>query len=244
MIGTIIDNTITTIITDEIIFFVCLLLKFIIFTSFYLIRKVVHPMPVFLFLIIIFVIWLHYENSKTKNLVNQRTKDFWNLEHLANSTRKSSIEDLDYIVIPIDQLPFMDTDNPQLLSLQNHIKSLSEKNILNLTGLSNTMLKQTYGIGNLKLLSSYDDNFTQLIRILYQWGEYLYLQDKISKATQVLEYAILCGTDISGNFILLAKIYKEEGNYQELDNLIALANNIDSIIKPSLITSLSEIKYL
>lgn len=199
-------------------------------------------MPVMLFIFLILVVWIRYESTKSSRFAHKAKDNFWKIEQEANFTRKKDITDLDYIEIPLDQLPFIEACDPVLNSLQTDIKKLSEKKILNLTGLTNTWLKQQYGTPNLEFLTSYDENFTRLIRTLYKWGTCLNENNYKSQARTVLEYGIACKTDISGNYILLGQIYKEQSEFHALDCLIDTANAINTLLKPSILSALYEIK--
>lgn len=165
-------------------------------------------------------------------------QEFLELESKANLTRKKPLDDLDYITIPLNKLPFYDNENEDIVSYQNEIKALSEKTIVNLTGMSNTDLKLAYGAANLDILSEYDRNFTDLVRLLYMWGQNLYDIGKVKDAKTVLEFAIDCKTDVSKNYILLANIYKDEGESSKINNLINSANELNSLMKNSIINNL------
>lgn len=165
-------------------------------------------------------------------------QEFLDLESQANLTRKQPLDDLDYITIPLNKLPFYDNENEDIISYQNEIKALADKTIVNLTGMSNTDLKLTYGAANLDILSEYDRNFTELVRLLYMWGQNLYDNGKVNDAKTVLEFAIDCKTDVSKNYILLANIYKDKGELSKINNLINSANELNSLMKNSIINNL------
>lgn len=165
-------------------------------------------------------------------------QEFLDLESQANLTRKQPLDDLDYITIPLNKLPFYENENEDIISYQNEIKALADKTIVNLTGMSNTDLKLTYGAANLDILSEYDRNFTELVRLLYMWGQNLYDNGKVNDAKTVLEFAIDCSTDVSKNYILLANIYKDKGELSKINNLINSANELNSLMKNSIINNL------
>ena len=193
-------------------------------------------------LVLFLLLWMHFEGSKT-NRKNQILKDsFWNKERQANLTRKVDISGLDYITIPIDRLPFTDTTEEVLTSLQHSIKSLSQYPILNLTGFSNTDLKLNYGVANITFLSQCDSNYTLLVNGLYKWGSYLYDHEQILDATTVLEFGIQCRTDVSKNYLLLATIYKDTNAATKIDDLLLVAETLQSLTKELILSSLKEIK--
>ena len=190
-------------------------------------------------------IWIgilhHLKNRASKSEENQ-SKQFWKAEHDANSVRKKDICNLPYIHINTEKLPFKETTDPKLLEIQSTIETLSTKKILNLGGLSNTELKASYGPANLDTLTACDTNFTELIRTLSKWGTYLYEQGQLQDAKTVLEYGILCKTDIKNNYVLLAKIYHENNEINKISNLIEQAETLQTLMKSSILSSLREIK--
>lgn len=194
------------------------------------IRKVViHiAVPITLVLVIIFVLWLRYEIGKS-NQNNRKSSDtFWELERKANSTRKVDISDLHFITVSLDKLPMADHQDSTINSYRDTILKLSDKQIFNLTGLTNTDLKLKYGAANLNILMDYDNNYILLVSILQKWGERLYSLGDVAKAVSVLEQAIMCQTDAIITYRLLVKIYRELNKPDKITNLI---NNIkDSTI--------------
>ena len=144
-------------------------------------------MPVMFLCIIVFLFWLNYEIRKANRTQKQTEETFYERERRANFSRPADISHLDYITIPVDSLPFRQTDDTKLNEIQDKILDLSQKKILNLTGYSNTDLKLTYGSVHLPELSDCDYNFTLLARTLQQWADYLYQQQESEKAKVILE---------------------------------------------------------
>lgn len=200
-------------------------------------------MPIAFTLFLIVVIFLHLSISKSNRKMQQDKEIFWSNEHASNSIRKTDITGLDYIKIPLENLPIVETTNEELSNMQNLIKTLSGKSILNLTGLSNTDLKLQYGTANITFLSECDSNYTLLVQTLIKWGSYLYDNGLILEAITVLEYGIECKTDISKNYILLATIYKEVNTTEKIRDLIQVAESLNSLTKESILRSLNELIY-
>ena len=199
-------------------------------------------MPFFT-LFVLFVIWFtiklklsYKENRKSKEAFIER-------ETAANNTRKQSLNDLDYITIPLSKLPFYDETDKEISQIQETIKSLSNKKIVNLTGISNTDLKLTYGAANLNDLTEFDRNFTELARTLNKWGKLLYENNRISDARTVLEFAVSAKTDISGTYTLLADIYSSTGDESHIHELINEANKLESLTKNSIIRKLNDVLH-
>ena len=100
---------------------------------------------------------------KKSSRENQQKKDsFWDRERKANVSRKKDISLLNYIIIPLERLPFIDTDDDEILEYHRTVNQLASMKILNLTGITNTELKEQYGVANLTVLTDYDNNYTTL----------------------------------------------------------------------------------
>lgn len=184
-------------------------------------------------------IWLYMKITQKK--VKSMDDPFWERERLANQTRKQPLDSLSYITIPLDSLPFIkDTENEKLQECQQTITALSGQKIVNLTGISNTDLKLTYGVANITVLSEYDQNFTILIRTLHAWGKELYDLGMKTDAQTVLEYAVSCKSDIKGTYSLLTDIYVETNMCDKIDSLIETAESLNSLTKNAILSYLRE----
>ena len=197
---------------------------------------------IFTLILFIWIGILHHLKNRANKSEENMSKEFWNKERMANDVRRKDISTLSYIHIPLEQLPFQDTKDPDLQEYQDTIRHLAEQKILNLNGISNTDLKLQYGPANLDLLIEYDTNFTTLIRTLSNWGQYLYTKDQINDSRIILEYGIACNTDIKNNFILLAKIYQRNMENDKITNLIKQAESLNTLMKSSIISSLQSIQ--
>jgi len=198
--------------------------------------------PVIFSCLIIFIIWLQYEKRKADKSSKKLSDDFWQTEYEANSIRRADITALDYITIPIDQLPMEDQDDLATNSYRDAILMLSKKQIINLTGLTNTELKLKYGTANINKLMECDSNYTILVRTLQKWGDRLFSQGHLSEAIAVLEFAVVCLTEVSDTYKLLATLYKEQMFPNKIDQLIEAVPNTNIRSKDTLIHFLSEIK--
>lgn len=200
--------------------------------------------PVIFFCTAIIGLLILYECKKSSRSRQSDKDGFWKREARANTVRRKDITFLNYITIPMDSLPFVNTDDDELLEYHDKITSLSHKKILNLTGYSNTDLKEQYGVANLSALSEYDDNYSTLVNIISRWGMRLITLNYINEAVTVLEYGISIGTDVSRNYYLLADIYRKRGKPEKIDLLIESASGINSIMKSSIIDKLNEMRHM
>ncbi len=203
-----------------------------------MIGEIVMRFPTFFAIFVTFLVWLSIELRKT----NKKDDSFWQREAEANNVRKQTLDNLDYITIPIDSLPFFYGIDKNLEELQNTITSLSSCTIVNLSNYTNTELKLMYGPGNLADLTEYDQNFTLLVRTLHKWGEQLSTLGYEKEAIQVLEYAVSIKSDVTAGYLLLCKLYLKQGQPQKLDTLLSAASSLDTLLKDSLIKQLKTLK--
>lgn len=196
----------------------------------------------FLTIFLIFATVTFVTMRRTSNNYKIEQEKFIERERLANSTRKQSIDDLEYISIDISKVPMISSDNERTLDLQKQISNLSEEKIVNLSDFTNTDLKLKYGVANLPILTEYDQNFTSMCRVFYDLSHQYFKEGHIDEAKSLLEYGIKCGTDLNTHYLLLADIYEEEGRYDKIDELIKYAENLKTLLKTSLIKKLNEKK--
>lgn len=190
--------------------------------------------------VLIWVAVLQFKLVNNKNKETEASAAFWERERKANFTRKKPLPVDDYIKIPLDKLPFSETIDPQEQEIQQQIRSLSKEPILNVSDMTNTDIKLTYGTGNFQLIAEYDQNFQLLQRLFYEWSLLLYERgDKISAKT-ILEYSISLGCDISKSYLLLGDIYKEEQDYISIQDLMDIVQNLHTLMKDSILRKLKE----
>ena len=184
----------------------------------------------FLASFIVFIVWLRFRLNRSEHHAANSEESFWERESQANSTRRKSLDVLDYIIIPTNDLPMhiMEEDE-EIRTVLSTIERLSQNKIVNLTGLSNTDLKLKYGAPNLPLLMEYDQNYTLLARTLQKWASLLYEGQYTDEAKTVLEFAVSTRTDVAATYALLARIYKKQGESSRIASLKEAA----SLLSPS-----------
>lgn len=197
------------------------------------------PFLISFIMLFIFISNLLYRRANRQN--TEKREAFWEKEHRANLTRKKDISQLDFIEIPVDELPFPETGNDEIRAVQERLLSLVQKKIVNFTGISNTDLKLTYGAANITFLMEYDNNYIELVRTLYRYGKLLYDNHYVKEAAQILEYGIAVHTDVSANYTLLAQIYKEENAKERIEFVISAAESLESLTKKALLAELDTI---
>ncbi len=169
-------------------------------------------------------------------------KGFLDRERKANNTLKQPLDDLSFVSVPLEQIPMPEPAvNLKCASLAEELRTLSGKKIVNLTGISNTDLKLSYGAANLPLLTEYDQNFTSLCKTIYDLGCEYKNAGLLEEAIATLNAGVNIGTDISGNYTDLAQMYAEKGLFVEIQRLINRADSIRSLTKNSTISKLQNI---
>ncbi len=178
------------------------------------------------------------KNKKDQAAIEQ---DFWAREREANSTRRKSLDDLDYIRLPMETFPMtLLEDVPKVEDYKQIILTLKDLPIVNFTGISNTELKLRYGAPNIDLLTQYDQNYTLLVRTLQQWAQLLYDAGYLTEAFQMLEFAVSTGTDISSTYRLLCRIYKEQHTPEKIGSLYPIAEVLNSAMQKTIVRILQE----
>lgn len=200
-------------------------------------------MPVFFICFILFIIWMNVKSKQENKKNSTWDEEFWEKERKANFVRKKNIEDLDYIIVTENELPFSAAAAGEEKDLQEQVRNLLSKKMLNLSGKSNTDLKLEYGTANFTTLSEYDQNYTSLIRSLGQWGSFLHknVPGADTRARQILEYAISLGSDITGTFLSLAEIYLADNDIEKIQQLMKQVDDSDFYMKESIIRQLKDV---
>ncbi|MGN1085355.1 MAG: hypothetical protein ACI4QX_10135 [Lachnospiraceae bacterium] len=153
------------------------------------------------------------------------------------SVLPQTVQESSYALAPEHLAPLSE----ELSEAERTICALSGSKILNLTGISNTELRLTYGTANLDPLTAYDQNFTVLIRALQKWGALLASAGNTKDAVTVLSYAVSIGSDIAGTYTLLAGLYKESGELQKISELRESAEQLSTLMKPSILRDLEQL---
>lgn len=165
--------------------------------------------------------------------------DYYEKEYKANFTRKKSLDNLNYITIPDEILSLRPANSTEEIDAYiKDLQDLSKEKIVNLTGISNTDLKLTYGTANITILSDYDSHYTNLVTILQKLAERLTAVGEKQDAIMLLEFAVSTGTDISKSYYLLASLYQEQNEGSKVNGLIQQAEALHTLMKDSIVRNL------
>ena len=195
------------------------------------------PLLILPFILILLSTFSLFRNRSQRAMQKQK-EAFWEKEQRANLTRKQDISGLDYIQIPLDSFPVGQFPDERLSSLEQTLERLGSRQILNLSGISNTDLKLKYGAANLPVLSDCDANFTTLATVIVSYGERLAELGHWQEAMRGLEGGVSWKTDISKNYTLLGSLYREHGEGAKLAALAETVRGMDLLLKDSILAQL------
>lgn len=192
---------------------------------------------------LILVIMVHHSIHQNSKYEKKAEEEYWEKEAQANFVRKKSLDGLDYIRIPDEILNLksnLQNQTTEISACLEKLSLLSEQKIVNLTGISNTDLKLAYGTANITILSEYDLNYTELATTLQKLAEALLEINEKKLAILVLEFAIDTGSDISKTFFMLADLYQESGEAENIDLLIQRAEETHTLMKETILNTLRQ----
>lgn len=198
-------------------------------------------MPVIFGCTIILILLVHFKSRDSRKSREDLVKEFFQRELEANTTRKKDISGLNYLTIDFSRLPDLNgvpDEEGEIADIYRTLKTLDGKQMLNLSGISNTDLKLSYGAANFQFLSGCDARFTTFARKLYELGAHLSSAGERAKAIEVLEYAVETGSDIASTYRLLGSLYAESGNDTALLMLREKAQELPETIRDSVLRSL------
>jgi len=179
------------------------------------------------------------KRQKKESKTSEQT--FWDREQRANSTRRKSLDGLEYITIPLDRFPTdLLQENATVAECVELLKTLSDQPVVNLTGYSNTDLKLEYGTANITLLTEYDQNYTLMVRTLQKWADILLEEGYEEEAETLMEFAVSTRTDISRTYYKLAELYACRLETERIHALISTAEALPTLNKNTIVRTLQE----
>lgn len=197
----------------------------------------------FLASFILFCVFFNIFIRRSTRKEEAREENFWERERASNGVRKKSLDNLEYVHIPYDLLPFNTCgSNNTLKECEDTLLALKNAKIVNFTGITNTDLKLEYGTANITVLTEYDQNYTQMVVALQKWGQELYNLGRFEDAAAVLEFSVKTRSDISGTYRLLTDMYKTKLGLTEseishkLEALLPIAKSLNSLSKSQIIS--------
>lgn len=187
-------------------------------------------MPIFIS-IISFSLVIRILLKKSDNGYDKAIDKFVDRETKANSITKD-FDTLDInFVTPSKTLPFKEYENTPIyknvIKKQNLVKRKIELEMIKIpSNLTNTEIKERYGINNFDKISLLEEHYNSYVRSLFEWGQELFNLNNIYDSKKVLLEAARLEANISQTYITLAKIYVKENNK---DSLLKLKNTVEKI---------------
>ena len=183
--------------------------------------------------------FLKFKSAKEK--MDNDNEAFYERERKANATPKKDISNLTYIKVPLEKFPIGQIEDDEIKVIEDKLVALSEKDILNLVGKTNTDLKEEYGVPNFDKMQEVGENFNELTVTLVEYGNELILRNMLDEAISILEYGIAIKTDVSKNYTLLGDCYKQKNQPRKIKVLREQAEHYDGIMRESIIRHLDEL---
>lgn len=146
-------------------------------------------------------------------------EDFWEREKRARLSLPVDLGTIAYLNIPIDRFPFGALADERVRDMERQITEISKKPLLNLTGKTNTELREIYGSPNLEAMQEIGDDFDTLTVLLNSYAQALADADLIDEAITVLEYAVSIKTDVSSSYTLLGDCYYKKEQPRRIEFL-------------------------
>ena len=189
---------------------------------------------------LIFLIWLAIRIKTLDAKQEQQEKEFWAKEKAAQITPAKDISNLRYITIPIEKFPLNFSNDEKVIEIETQLKELSTHKLLNLSGVSNTDLKLTYGTSNFETMSQIGEDFDKTCILLNSYAKALVEAGMENDAVNVLEFAIGIGTDISESYIMLSDCYKKRSQTEKLSFLRERILNSNLLLKNSILNKIDD----
>ncbi len=181
---------------------------------------------------------------------NARSKkandEFWKRERDSYKAPSRPTDNLEYVRFPDDLPIHISTDNPQIKEYQETLANVTKGKVLNLSGISNTEIRMSFGKDNMEELSLADQRYTTMCRTLDSLSvAYMDLGFK-DEARSLLEFALSAGCDISSCWIRLGQYYMEKEDASALSSLIEKAEALDDTVhsRNEILRSLTDFKNL
>ena len=181
--------------------------------------------------LIVFIMIISHNLRKSRRIQDEAEHSFWEKERLANETRRKPLDNLNYIKIPLEQLPMEQMkDDAQVADCIDTIQELSLQPIVNFTGLTNTDLKLEYGTANITTLTEYDQSYALLVVTLQRWAGLLYQAGCVGDARIILEFSVETRSDI----------YLQNGETDRIAHLRETAQTLNSLNRNIILRHLEE----
>lgn len=173
----------------------------------------------FLTVIVILIFILYFIIRKSNKAQEDVTREFWEREKQAKLTRPVDLGTIAYLNVPLEKFSFGTLVDPQVQKTEQEITAISKKPLLNLTGKTNTELREIYGSPNLAAMQEIGEDFDNLTLLLVSYAGYLFDEKLYDETIPVLEYGVLIKSDVSKNYTLLGDCYFQKKQPRRIEIL-------------------------
>lgn len=156
---------------------------------------------------------------RSRRRAEDQYEEFWERERNAKTTRPVDLTTLPYLNVPIDRFQFGTLSSPEVQGIENEIREISQKPLLNLTGKTNTELRETYGSPNFEAMKEIGEDFDRLASAIIAYANAMIQAGETTLAITVLEYGVFIKSDLSKNYTLLADCFKKMGQKRRISTL-------------------------
>jgi len=184
-------------------------------------------MPILTVVIVLSVIFTVALKMHSKSYGTE-LEEYINHEIDANAVKSKPIADGDFFVPDMSAFPIMPDqgeDLPVLRRQRDVINRAGKKMMRFDKPMSNTELKLKYGTVNLEKITEYEENFYQFTYAINNWAEALLEKNDEIAAEKVLRAGVLCRTETSKTYTVLADIYFKQRRRTALQELYDTVNN-------------------
>ena len=195
----------------------------------------------FLTVFIVFVVFLAIRYRTIDKNQKKHIQDYWDRQATADRAPNKDLNTLPYLKFPNRTFPFGSVDDEEIAALEERIQELIHHPLLNLNGMDNAALRETYGSDNFDFMVNVSDEFDQLQMLLVDYAKALLEHDHTADAMQVLEVGVKIGTDVSSNYTLLGDCYKATGQLEKIPTLKEKLQQLHLLLEPSIVSYLDSL---
>lgn len=183
------------------------------------------------FIVVVFL--FNYRLKKASREEKKVNVTFWQKERESYSVRKQALSEADYLHPSIEHLCFptlaLDSYDQQYFdSLKNKITSLSKKNMMNFSQLTNTEIRFRFGAANQNIISENETNYNAYLKALAEYGKFMNTHNETHEAIAAYEECIDLKSEYSVHYLSLAGLYASQKNKEAFHILCEKASVIDS----------------
>ena len=167
---------------------------------------------------IVLIIVVAIVTKRHGKLQDAKNRRFLEEEQAANMARKREIEPELFFYANLEDLPRVPESDP------HKVLRTSKRTMIRFDKPeTNVELKKRYGVAQLESITLYEENFHDFLKSLGEWALALHDEGNINGALQVLEYAIVHGSEFRGTYRLAADIYAYERDVWAMERLLQMA---------------------